>query len=183
MSVQREIRMILAAATLAAIGVSAAAGATVFDGRGSTDDTPSTTRVGSTVTSVLATTSSSAGGDISGPCDEVEHADDPRCVGVASPSVTSVTSVPATTPTSTGGDISGPCDEVEHANDPRCVGGVDSSSSGRHGSVGDDSQSRSDDDHSGRGGSDDDESDDHGSDDRGSDDRSGHGRGGDSDDD
>ncbi len=153
MSVQREIRMILAAATLAAIGVSAAAGATVFDGRGSTDDTPSTTRVGSTVTSVLATASSSAGGDISGPCDEVEHADDPRCVG-----------------------------------------GVDSSSSGRHGSVGDDSQSRSEDDHSGRGGSDDDRSDDgrgsdddgsddHGSDDRDSDDRSGHGRGGDSDDD
>jgi hypothetical protein len=61
--------------------------------------------------------------DISGPCDEAEHTDDPRCAGVT---------VPA------GGgddlrfdfDISGPCDEAEHANDPRCagVGGIEDNS-------------------------------------------------------
>jgi hypothetical protein len=53
------------------------------------------------------------GVDISGPCDEAEHANDPRCGGQA----------PATQAPAQGGvDISGPCDEAEHANDPRCTG-------------------------------------------------------------
>jgi hypothetical protein len=58
-----------------------------------------------------------AAGDISGPCDEAEHANDPRCNGQA----------PAAgddqAPAQGGGvDISGPCDEAEHAGDPRCTG-------------------------------------------------------------
>ena len=59
-----------------------------------------------------------APGDISGPCDEAEHANDPRCDGVADPQ-------PANPAQPAGGvDISGPCDEAEHANDPRCTGGA-----------------------------------------------------------
>ncbi len=54
-----------------------------------------------------------AGVDISGPCDEAEHAGDPRCGGV----VGGTTTTPAP-----GVDISGPCDEAEHAGDPRCTG-------------------------------------------------------------
>jgi hypothetical protein len=59
----------------------------------------------------------SAGVDISGPCDEAEHANDPRCTGVqAAPP-------PAPAPARGAGvDIPGPCDEAEHANDPRCTG-------------------------------------------------------------
>ena len=53
------------------------------------------------------------GVDISGPCDEAEHANDPRCTGVQ---------VPEDDPSPGGIDISGPCDEAEHANDPRCTG-------------------------------------------------------------
>jgi hypothetical protein len=52
--------------------------------------------------------------DVSGPCDEAEHVNDPRCTGIT---------VPSGTPTATTGlDISGPCDEAEHAGDPRCTG-------------------------------------------------------------
>ena len=54
------------------------------------------------------------GVDISGPCDEAEHANDPRCAGQPTPAP----QAPAQ-----GVDISGPCDEAEHANDPRCTGG------------------------------------------------------------
>ena len=50
--------------------------------------------------------------DVSGPCDEAEHANDPRCTGTSGPAG------------SRDGrrDVSGPCDEAEHANDPRCTG-------------------------------------------------------------
>ena len=63
------------------------------------------------------------GRDISGPCDEPEHANDPRCTGVAT-STNRADDGAARTVTTTGGavDISGPCDEPEHANDPRCTG-------------------------------------------------------------
>lgn len=111
--------------------------------------------------------------DLSGPCDELEHATDPRCTGVrplASASATTVptaqaTSVPTRAPrasssptprgtasaqpssssSSQARDLSGPCDEAEHAGDPRCTGVVPSAS----GSSG--SRSSDDGDHSGRG--------------------------------
>ncbi len=60
------------------------------------------------------TTTTGAPVDVSGPCDEAEHANDPRCVGVTVPRVVA--------PAPAGVDIRGPCDEVEHASDPRCTG-------------------------------------------------------------
>src|SRR5918997_4007388 len=59
--------------------------------------------------------SPTGGVDIPGPCDEAEHANDPRCAGVQVPSQGAVAP-------QGGVDISGPCDEAEHANDPRCTG-------------------------------------------------------------
>ena len=100
------------------------------------------------------------GEDISGPCDEAEHANDPRCAGQA-PGVRVDDDAPAN-----GVDISGPCDEAEHANDPRCTGApvggqtrVDNSGPGSVNSGHDDSGH---DDRSGHGGGDDSGGDDHG---------------------
>ena len=68
----------------------------------------------------MATSSSTdARGDISGPCDEAEHANDPRCTGVQVPGDDDDREV---ADDDGPGDISGPCDEAEHANDPRCTG-------------------------------------------------------------
>jgi hypothetical protein len=111
-------------------------------------------------TTGATTTDDDDAGDVSGPCDEAEHRNDPRCAG---------TTVPAPAPAVTGGtttdddagDVSGPCDEAEHRNDPRCIGAA---------GAGDDDGD--DDDRSGRGGGDDSD-DDHGNDDDDDDDRSG----------
>ncbi|MGH2557209.1 MAG: hypothetical protein ACRDHO_16080, partial [Actinomycetota bacterium] len=54
----------------------------------------------------------------SGPCDEAEHANDPRCAGVSAPTAGQNDQA------ARGIDVSGPCDEAEHANDPRCTGGA-----------------------------------------------------------
>ncbi|MEA2453215.1 MAG: hypothetical protein QOG04_1925, partial [Actinomycetota bacterium] len=73
--------------------------------------------------------SSDANEDISGPCDEAEHANDPRCAGVtADPSPSPRASVDDDDDRDDDGpgDISGPCDEAEHANDPRCTGATGS---------------------------------------------------------
>jgi len=81
-----------------------------------------------TETETAAGTTTGASVDISGPCDEAEHANDPRCAGVA------VTPAVAAGPTAV--DISGPCDEAEHANDPRCTGvGADRRDNSGHGSA------------------------------------------------
>ena len=98
------------------------------------------------------------GVDISGPCDEAEHANDPRCVGQA-PAQQGTTQT-APTP---GVDISGPCDEAEHAGDPRCTGAAtgddrghddrgDNSGPGSDNSGPGSSHSGGDDDSSGHGG-------------------------------
>ena len=106
------------------------------------------------------------GVDISGPCDEAEHANDPRCAGVDTTPGGTTTSPQAPAP-QTGVDISGPCDEAEHANDPRCTGAPtgdreDNSGPG-NGHSGDDDGDRED--NSGPGnshsGDDDDDGDDH----------------------
>ena len=75
---------------------------------------PAATSTGETTTA--ATTTDDAD-DISGPCDEAEHRNDPRCTGLGSPAP-----APAPGTTTDDGDISGPCDEAEHRNDPRCTG-------------------------------------------------------------
>jgi hypothetical protein len=149
---------IIISAILVFAGVAAAGSLPGLSGGGSnspTLDTPS-----------LATTTveddGQVGEDISGPCDEAEHANDPRCTGIA----------PATTTTvgdddEAGEDVSGPCDEAEHANDPRCTGAQADD---------DDRQGRN----RGPGGDDDDSGDDHGgTSGRGG--NSGHGGGGDDD--
>jgi hypothetical protein len=70
---------------------------------------------GTTTGQTTTGTTTSRPENISGPCDEVEHRDDPRCAGVNGTATTGAT-------TTVAGDISGPCYEVEHRNDPRCTG-------------------------------------------------------------
>ncbi|MDQ3937001.1 MAG: hypothetical protein M3340_20485, partial [Actinomycetota bacterium] len=78
-----------------------------------------------TIDPSAATSTTEQPGEISGPCDEAEHANDPRCTGAAG--------ARAEDGEARGddrrerreddepGEISGPCDEAEHANDPRCT--------------------------------------------------------------
>ena len=70
----------------------------------------------------LTSSTGSPAGEISGPCDEAEHADDPRCTGIAPTGDTVDDDGPD--------DMSGPCDEAEHADDPRCTGVAALGSSG-----------------------------------------------------
>ena len=144
------------AALLAAFAVGG--GLALATGGGSSsgiDLTGSTTEIG--------TTTGDEAGDISGPCDEAEHANDPRCTGVTVPG-----SDDDNRDDDGPGDISGPCDEAEHANDPRCTGAdpVDSSGPGpggqdddddRSGPSGDDNSGPSDNSGPGSGGDDDDD--------------------------
>jgi hypothetical protein len=66
--------------------------------------------------------------DVSGNCDEPEHAADPACAGaptpVAEPSDDPVDDVQGDDVADDvqGDDVDGPCDEAEHANDPGCTG-------------------------------------------------------------
>ena len=84
-------------------------------GATSTEDTTTTATSAATTTDDL--------NDLSGPCDEAEHRNDPRCTGATVPA-------PAPAPVVTTADedgpadVSGPCDEAEHRNDPRCTGGA-----------------------------------------------------------
>ena len=88
--------------------------------------------------------------EVSGPCDEPEHASDPRCTGVGS-STSRADDQPGRTVTTGGAvDISGACDEPEHANDPRCTGTGTTTNDDRSGPGGGDQ----DDDLSGPGGGD-----------------------------
>ncbi len=85
---------------------------------GTTTTTETTTTETQDRTNTVEDDSPAQGGvDISGPCDEAEHANDPRCVGQAPAQQGTTQTAP-----SPGVDISGPCDEAEHANDPRCTG-------------------------------------------------------------
>ena len=107
-----------------------------------------TTTVGATTAATTNAPTTDGVEDISGPCDEAEHRNDPRCTGVSTPAPAQAPGV--TTGDDDGpGDISGPCDEAEHHNDPRCTGGAagddhgaDDDRSG-HGSAGDDGEDRS----------------------------------------
>ncbi len=95
MFVSTHLRTTLVAAVIGAVGgIAVAAGAVPA----AFDDSPS------------------GPGDVSGPCDEAEHAADPRCAGV-----TVAAPAPVSDPAPVT-DVSGPCDEAEHAADPRCAG-------------------------------------------------------------
>ena len=83
--------------------------------------------------------------DVSGNCDEAEHANDAACAGAA-------TSVDDDATPNSVEDVSGNCDEAEHANDAACVGGGTPVDNSTHTSV-DDNPHTSVDDSSGHGGS------------------------------
>jgi hypothetical protein len=106
--------MIALAGVLAAVAVGGALALATADDTSA--DTPGVDLTGPTAASVSTSTEEDATTtsrvDVSGPCDEAEHANDPRCTGDAA----------VEAPAGAGVDISGPCDEAEHANDPRCTG-------------------------------------------------------------
>ncbi|HUH15910.1 MAG TPA: hypothetical protein VML35_08505 [Gaiellaceae bacterium] len=104
---------------------------------------------GSTVPTVGTLTAPT--GDISGPCDELEHRDDPRCAGVAGTATVRTTTTTGRDRREPGEDVRGPCDEVEHADDPRCTGAVTTDDRRGRGRGGDDDDRRG----RGRGGDDD----------------------------
>ena len=83
--------------------------------------------------------------DVSGNCDEAEHANDAACAGTA-------TSVDDDATPNSVEDVSGNCDEAEHANDAACAGGATPVDNSTHTSV-DDNPHTSVDDSSGNGGS------------------------------
>jgi hypothetical protein len=151
------MKAILVGLFVLALGASGVFAAGPLGDDASTERTiPLSTSTGSSTTSsTSSTTTTETGEDVPGPCDEPEHANDPRCAG-GTTTTRSTTTLPGTTTTTereAGEDVRGPCDEAEHANDPRCAGGAEDADDDRRGS------------NSGPGGSDD----------------SGHGSGGDDD--
>jgi len=134
------IKLLALGALLAAVG----AGIALASIGGSESSSPTLSPVAST-----PGTTTGSREDVSGPCDEAEHANDPRCKAGAGDrrgrddrrGDDRNGRVRAA-----GEDVRGPCDELEHANDPRCTGagGVREDNSGPGSS------------HSGSGGRDDD---------------------------
>ena len=104
---------LFAAVVFAAVESGDGSSSTTFGTTDTTDTTETTETTGTTETTTTP-------GDISGPCDEAENRNDPRCAGVAVPPAQGA--APAPVAPQGGVDISGPCDEPEHFNDPRCTG-------------------------------------------------------------
>jgi hypothetical protein len=83
--------------------------------------------VGALAAGGVMAASSNSTDDVKGPCDELEHANDPECAGPQEPEDNFDGDRDGDEPA----DISGPCDELEHANDPECTGAAgDDDSSG-----------------------------------------------------
>src|ERR687891_162021 len=131
------LKLLLLPALVVAFSVGVALAATGGSDAGGPAPLPasSSTTVDSATTSTEGgTTTVEDGTDISGPCDEAEHANDPRCTGGA-PAGSSGPGPGRDDDRGDGfrepgEDISGPCDEAEHANDPRCTGAAPVGSSG-----------------------------------------------------
>lgn len=137
MSTLTKLLLVPAAVLLAVAGVALAGGTpSAFEA-----ETSGTVSTDATSTETLGAETGSRV-DVSGPCDEAEHVNDPRCAGVVLPG-------PAAGTAAGGVDISGPCDELEHVNDPRCTGaGRAADDNSGPGSA---SSGRDRDDHRGRG--------------------------------
>jgi len=75
-------KLLLVPAIVVAFSVGVALAASGSNGGGSAAQAPSTTD-GTTTLEDTTTSGTTTGVDISGPCDEAEHANDPRCTGVA----------------------------------------------------------------------------------------------------
>src|SRR5215218_2897695 len=113
---RKAITLTLSVALLGIFAAVVVAAVPPSDGRTSTGPA-ATTMETEGMTTAEALPPRHPGVDISGPCDEAEHAKDPRCAGVQAPGA------PAEVPDRPAGvDISGPCDEAEHIGDPRCTG-------------------------------------------------------------
>ena len=122
---------LLGAGVIATAGYAAATSVDTDPAR--TVSLPGATTNDDTTTANTAAATTDAVEDISGPCDEAEHRNDPRCAGTPAPAPAPV----VTTADDEGpGDISGPCDEAEHRNDPRCTGGTTTDDRSGHGSGG-----------------------------------------------
>jgi len=141
---------LLGAGVIATAGYAAATSVDTDPAR--TVSLPGATTNDDTTTTADTTNAVTTGGveDISGPCDEAEHRNDPRCTGTTTPAPAPAPGV--TTGDDAPGDISGPCDEAEHRNDPRCTGGAagddrggDDDRSGHGSGGGDDDRSGGDD--------------------------------------
>jgi hypothetical protein len=101
-----------------------------------------------------APTLTSTAEDVSGPCDEAEHANDPRCAGgtgrhheTAGDDRRHVQDDDAdeAREVEVGEDVPGPCDEAEHASDPRCATGVPAGQAGEDQDADDDQEAVDDD--------------------------------------
>lgn len=110
-------KVILALAVVLAIGVGVAVAAAITSTSfaGTTGTTDGATTIGGTSSTLQDSTApvQTGTGDVSGPCDEAEHANDPQCSGAQTTEDNDDVA---------GVDVSGPCDEAEHADDPRCTG-------------------------------------------------------------
>ncbi len=105
-------KLFLIPAILIALGAGLAVAASGGDG----GTTTLSTTTGGTTTAPTGTE------DVSGPCDEAEHANDPRCTGTQGQDDNDNANDNDDGAVEPGEDVSGPCDEAEHANDPRCTG-------------------------------------------------------------
>src|SRR5688572_14410159 len=108
-------RPLFAATAVAALGVGVPAAIALTDAPERPRLEPAAVTAVPPPVAPASTGSVEIGDDISGPCDEAEHANDPECTGVAVTSASNDDDDEA-------GDISGPCDEAEHADDPECAG-------------------------------------------------------------
>ena len=109
-------KVILALAVVLAIGVGVAVAAAITStSSAGTRTTDGATPIGGTSSTLEDSTApaQTGTGDVSGPCDEAEHANDPQCSGAQTTEDNDDVA---------GVDMSGPCDEAEHADDPRCTG-------------------------------------------------------------
>jgi hypothetical protein len=152
------LKLLLLPALVVAFSVGVALAATGGSDDGGPAPLPassSTTTESGTTSTERGTTTVEDGQDISGPCDEAEHANDPRCTGGA-PAGSSEPGPGRDEDRGDGfreprEDVSGPCDEAGHANDPRCTGGAPAGRSGPGAGRDDDRSGRSGPDNSGPG--------------------------------
>jgi hypothetical protein len=111
------IKLLALGALVAAVGAGIALASI---GGGSDTSSPTLSPVASTPGTTTGMTGTT--GDVSGPCDEAEHRNDPRCANGADGRRHRGNDDRRGRDREPGEDVRGPCDELEHANDPRCTG-------------------------------------------------------------
>ncbi len=142
MSTFMKLMLVPALVIAFSVGVALAASTGGDDQLAQVAPATATVEDSTTTTTTDATTTTTGGVDISGPCDEAENANDPRCTGTGGAAADDRRDDDR----EPGEDLRGPCDEAEHANDPRCTGAAND---GRHGNSGPGNAEDRDDDSSG----------------------------------